>query len=93
MAATKKIEAKTTFYKDKSGDWRWQITKGSKIIGASTEGYKNRIECRENYFEISVETSEVIANSLKEKYSGIANDFSNRLLPLDDIRSFFSKAK
>lgn len=65
MAKSKRVvEAKTRFYK-KNGEWRWQIKKGRHIIGASTEGYKNRIECRENYFEVSIETSRTVSEILK----------------------------
>lgn len=45
------MQAKTTFYKDENGQWRWRIKKGRHIIGASTEGYHNRKEARGNYFD------------------------------------------
>lgn len=57
---TQTVQAKTKFYKDKNGDWRWQIKKGRHVIGASSEGYKNRLDCRENYFEIYIATGSVI---------------------------------
>lgn len=57
MSNTKKTTPVTTkFYKDEAGNWRWQIKKGRNIIDASTEGYINRKDCRENYY-----------NSTKEK--------------------------
>jgi len=37
------------FYKDAKGEWRWRRTSANgKIVGASTEGYKNKIDCIEN---------------------------------------------
>jgi len=36
---------KTTFWKK----WRWRVTAtNGRIIGASSQGYKNRIDCVEN---------------------------------------------
>lgn len=37
-------------YQDKSGDWRWtrKSKQNGNIVGASTEGYKNRAECVAN---------------------------------------------
>lgn len=39
-----------TFYKDSAGEWRWRLVDAAsnKIIGASTEGYKNLSDCRDN---------------------------------------------
>lgn len=38
-----------TFYKDKSGEWRWRRRAGNgKIVGASSEGYATRRECIAN---------------------------------------------
>lgn len=35
--------------KDKAGEWRWtRKSANGKIVGASTEGYKNKIDCVEN---------------------------------------------
>ena len=37
------------FYKDNQGEWRWRRTApNGEIIGASTEGYKNRSDCVDN---------------------------------------------
>ena len=37
------------FYKDKSGKHRWRrVADNGKIIGASSQGYVNKKECREN---------------------------------------------
>ncbi len=37
------------FYKDKAGEWRWsQTASNGKVVGASTEGYKNRKDCYKN---------------------------------------------
>jgi len=37
-------------YKGVSGEWRWTLTsdKNGKIVGASTEGYKKRIDVFKN---------------------------------------------
>ncbi|MFH1348511.1 MAG: DUF1508 domain-containing protein [Patescibacteria group bacterium] len=33
-------------YKDRQGDWRWQLQAGnSKIIADSGEGYRNKEDC------------------------------------------------
>lgn len=37
------------FFKDWRGNWRWRIkATNGKIISASTESYKNRIDCESN---------------------------------------------
>ena len=37
---------KWKFYKDAENQWRWQRTApNGNIIGASTEGYKNKTDC------------------------------------------------
>ena len=37
------------FYKDKKGEWRWRRTAANgRIVGASTEGYINKIDCVAN---------------------------------------------
>ena len=40
---------KTEIYKDKRGEWRWRKKSSTgKIIGASTESYKDRKDCEAN---------------------------------------------
>ena len=38
------------FFQDGQGDWRWRVrdAENGKIIGRSSEGYKNRKEMEEN---------------------------------------------
>ena len=42
-------------YKDKAGEYRWRRhdQHNGKIIGASSEGYKNVADAVENYFTIN----------------------------------------
>jgi uncharacterized protein YegP (UPF0339 family) len=41
---------KAELYVDDAGEWRWvRMAANREIVGASTEGYKNEIEARENY--------------------------------------------
>ncbi len=36
-------------YKDSRGEWRWKRTaRNGAIVGASSEGYKNRTDCVAN---------------------------------------------
>jgi uncharacterized protein YegP (UPF0339 family) len=36
-------------YQDAAGEWRWTRTASNgKVVGASTEGYKNRADCVAN---------------------------------------------
>jgi len=36
------------FYKSK-GEWRWKrVAPNGEIVGASTEGYKNKADCESN---------------------------------------------
>ncbi len=36
-------------YKDPKGEWRWRRTAtNGRIVGASTEGYKNKADCIAN---------------------------------------------
>jgi uncharacterized protein YegP (UPF0339 family) len=38
-----------TIYKDNAGEWRWRRKAiNGRIVGASTEGYNNKSDCREN---------------------------------------------
>ena len=40
---------KWEFYKDNKGEWRWRtIAANGKIVGASSEGYKNKSDCIAN---------------------------------------------
>jgi len=40
---------KWEFYKDSKEEWRWRrIASNGKIVGASTEGYKNKQNCINN---------------------------------------------
>ncbi len=40
---------KWEFYKDEAGEWRWRRTaRNGELVGASTEGYKNRSDCVAN---------------------------------------------
>ena len=37
------------FYKDINGEWRWtRKASNGRIVGASSEGYKNRADCVAN---------------------------------------------
>ncbi|EPT3118818.1 YegP family protein [Pseudomonas aeruginosa] len=36
-------------YKDKAGEWRWTRTASNgRIVGASSQGYVNRVDCVSN---------------------------------------------
>lgn len=39
-----------TIFKDKADEWRWTrvCTDNGNIVGASTEGYKNKQDCIDN---------------------------------------------
>jgi len=40
---------KWEFYTDGQGEWRWRrIAPNGRIVGASSQGYKNRADCVEN---------------------------------------------
>jgi len=40
---------KWVFYKGKHGKYRWRVlAKNGKIIGASTQGYKRKQDCKNN---------------------------------------------
>lgn len=43
---------KLEIYKDEKGEWRWTIKMLSRIVGASTEGYKNRQDCVDNLLNL-----------------------------------------
>lgn len=45
----KQLKDSWRIYKDKRKEWRWtRIASNGRIVGASTEGYKNRTDCIEN---------------------------------------------
>lgn len=38
-----------TVYKDKAGEWRWtREASNGNIVGSSSEGYKNKQDCKDN---------------------------------------------
>jgi len=40
---------KWEFYKDNSKEWRWRRTANNgRIVGASSQGYVNRLDCVDN---------------------------------------------
>jgi len=40
---------KVDLYKDNQGEWRWrQTAPNGKVVGGSTQGYKNKQDCIEN---------------------------------------------
>jgi uncharacterized protein YegP (UPF0339 family) len=40
---------KLEYYKDSKGEWRWRrVAANGKVVGASTEGYKNKSDCIAN---------------------------------------------
>lgn len=43
---------KLTIYKDEDNEWRWNIKVSRDIIGASSEGYKNRQDCVDNILNL-----------------------------------------
>ncbi|MCX7549270.1 hypothetical protein [Xanthomarina sp. F2636L] len=46
------IPPKLEIYKDSKEEWRWKIEVKEDIIGASTEGYKNRKDCVDNMLNL-----------------------------------------
>lgn len=43
-------------YTDNKGEYRWRATASNgEIVGASTEGYKNRSACEKNAIDLSNE--------------------------------------
>ena len=43
------MKDKWTFYKDKKQEWRWKrVASNGSIVGAASEGYKNRLDCLDN---------------------------------------------
>lgn len=39
-------------FQDKRDEWRWTIQVGGKIIGSSSEGYKNKVDCIKNLLNV-----------------------------------------
>lgn len=40
---------KWEFYQESNGDWRWRRkAPNGEIVGASTEGYRNKSDCEAN---------------------------------------------
>ena len=46
------IKPKLKIYQDSKEEWRWEIKMQSKIVGASTEGYKNKKDCISNMINL-----------------------------------------
>lgn len=46
------IPPKLEISKDSTGEWRWNIKVNGEIIGASTEGYRNRKDCIDNILNV-----------------------------------------
>ncbi|MCO6500522.1 MAG: DUF1508 domain-containing protein [Vicingus serpentipes] len=52
-------------YQDKRKEWRWRRTASNgRIVGASTEGYINRIDCI-----LNAERNGYLADSPSKRYS------------------------
>lgn len=43
------LDTRTMLYKDAAGEWRWRrLAANNRIVGAATEGYKNKQDCITN---------------------------------------------
>jgi uncharacterized protein YegP (UPF0339 family) len=43
------VQDRWEIYKESNGQWRWRRTASNgRIVGASTQGYNNRIDCLAN---------------------------------------------
>jgi uncharacterized protein YegP (UPF0339 family) len=42
------VYEKVTVYIDGNGKWRWRHVRGSRSVGASTQGYANKWGCLQN---------------------------------------------
>lgn len=60
----------TTIYKDKKGEWRWNLTKNKKIIAASSEGYKRRIDAEKNLLAVSWGIAAVVGEIVRINLAG-----------------------
>ncbi len=58
------MKDKWTFYKDGKGEWRWKrVASNGRIVGAATEGYKNRLDCVENAKRNGFTDSEIVVEA------------------------------
>lgn len=49
MANEKASEDTISIFKDADGEWRWRrVASNGRIVGASTESYKNKQDCIDN---------------------------------------------
>lgn len=55
---------KLEIYQDSKNEWRWKIEVVGKIIGASSEGYKNRIDCVNNILNVEKRITYLRENDL-----------------------------
>jgi uncharacterized protein YegP (UPF0339 family) len=55
------MDAELTIYQDKRNQYRWRLrAKNTKIIAASTEGYKNRKDCTKNIKAVLLNPWEIL---------------------------------
>lgn len=40
------------YYKDRRGNWRWELTSRGKVVGASTEGFATKAKAAANFERI-----------------------------------------
>ena len=52
MSVKLRFLPKLEIKKDSKNEWRWNIKVNSDIIGASSEGYKNRKDCVDNILNL-----------------------------------------
>jgi uncharacterized protein YegP (UPF0339 family) len=51
------------FYRDKKGEWRWRVkSENNKVLGMSSESYKNLGDCKKGFKRIkwSISLAEII---------------------------------
>lgn len=65
------MREKVDFYENEAKEWRWRVVAGNeKIIGASSEGYKRRVNAENNFNSLLLYCREVdikIASSSEER--------------------------
>lgn len=66
--STRALNSKIEVYLDTSKEWRWKVTHANgNVIGASSEGYKNKSDCLNNLKSLGEQiTAWVSSESLKD---------------------------
>lgn len=84
------MSEEVTVYIDGNGKWRWKHRKGSRTVGASTQGYANKWSCLQNLqsafsanYEVTFQTKAGTPNGRMHQKGVLSVPGTNRTVPVE----------